>query len=97
MEANYTKLAEILTGFSTDLQAGERVLIDAFDIPEAMTIALVRAARARGAIPYVQLQNARIGRELVEGVEAGQFELQSEWGIGANASDGCLYCNPRFR
>jgi aminopeptidase len=79
MEANYTKLAEILTGFSTDLQAGERVLIDAFDIPESMTIALVRAARARGAVPYVQLQNARIGRELVEGVEAGQFELQSEW------------------
>ena len=79
METNYTKLAEVLTVFSTDLQAGERVLIDAFDIPEAMTIALVRAARSRGAIPYVQLQSARIGRELVEGVESGQYELQAEW------------------
>lgn len=48
MEVNYTKLAEGLTGFSTNLQKGERVLIDAFDIPEAMTIALVRAARDRG-------------------------------------------------
>ena len=79
MEPNYTKLAELLTGFSTDLKKGERVLIDAYDIPQAMTVALVRAARERGAVPYVQLQNARIGRELVAGIEDGQYEAQAEW------------------
>lgn len=79
MDPNYTKLAALLTGFSTDLKQGERVLIDAYDIPQAMTVALVRAARERGAVPYVQVQNARIGRELVEGIEPGQYEAQAEW------------------
>ncbi len=79
MEPNYTKLAKVLTEFSTNLQKGERVLIDVYDIPEAMTIALVRAARALGAIPYVNLNAGRIARELVNGVETGQYEKQAEW------------------
>ena len=79
MDPNYTKLAALLTGFSTQLKKGERVLIDAYDIPQAMTVALVRAVRERGAIPYVQLQNAQISRELLEGIVPGQIETQAEW------------------
>ncbi|WP_269526655.1 aminopeptidase [Coraliomargarita parva] len=79
MDPNYSKLAGVLTGFSTNLQKGERVLIDAFDIPEAMVVALVRAARDRGAVPYVNLQNARVSRELVMGVEPDQYEAQCAW------------------
>ncbi|MEM8866917.1 MAG: aminopeptidase [Verrucomicrobiota bacterium] len=79
MEPNYTKLAGVLTGFSTNLQAGDRVLIDAFDIPQMMVIALVRCARERGAIPYVNLNSARISRELVNDVSEGQYEAQSGW------------------
>ena len=58
---------------------GEKVLIHAFDIPEEMVVALVRAARDRGAIPFVSLQNARISRELVNQVDLGQFEAQAVW------------------
>ncbi len=79
MEINFTKLAAVLTGFSTQLQKGERVLIDAFDIPEGMVIALVRAARERGAVPFVNLQQARINRELINGLDAEQFETQATW------------------
>ena len=79
MKPNYLKLAEGLTEFSTDLQKGERVLIDAFDIPEEMVIALVRATRERGAVPFVNIQCGRINRELVNHLDAGQFEKQSEW------------------
>ncbi|MFP4203657.1 MAG: aminopeptidase [Opitutales bacterium] len=79
MDPNYAKLATVLTDFSTDLQKGERVLIHAFDIPEAMVIALVRAARARGAVPHVQVERARVSRELVRAPDAGQFEAQAEW------------------
>lgn len=79
MEPNYTKLADVLTGFSTKLQPGERVLIDAFDIPEAMVVALVRAARARGAVPFVNIQRARVSRELVQHLDDGQFEIQAGW------------------
>jgi aminopeptidase len=79
MESNYLKLAEGLTGFSTNLQKGERVLIDAFDIPEAMVVALVRAARERGAVPFVNVQAGRINRELVNHVDSEQFETQAIW------------------
>ena len=79
MELKFSKLAAVLTGFSTNLQKGERVLIDAFDIPEAMVVALVRAARERGAVPFVNLQRARISRELVNGLDDQQFETQAAW------------------
>ena len=79
MEANFSKLAGVLTGFSTNLKKGERVLIDAYDIPDAMVVALVRAARERGAIPYVNLQKARISRELVNDLDKEQFEVQATW------------------
>lgn len=71
-------LAEGLTGFSTSLKKGERVLIDAFDVPDAIVIALIRAARQRGALPYVQNHRARITRELSLGAEEAQFAPHAE-------------------
>jgi aminopeptidase len=72
------KLAEVLTGFSTELKKGERVFIDAFDVPETIVIALIRAARERGAHPYVQLHRARVTRELLLGAEEAQYAPQAE-------------------
>ena len=72
------QLAAGLTGFSCELKKGERVLIDAFDVPDAMVIALVRATRARGAHPIVQIHRARITRELMLGAEEAQFAPQAE-------------------
>lgn len=65
MDTRYHDLAKVLTQFSTKLKKDEKVLIDAFDIPDEMVIALVRAARARKAIPFVQIQRSRIARELL--------------------------------
>lgn len=73
IDPRFSQLAEGLAGFSMSLKKGERVLIDAFDVPDAMVVALIRAARRRGAHPYVQLQRARIGRELALGAEPAQF------------------------
>ena len=78
MDPRYTKLAEVLIGHSTRLQRGDRVLIDAFDAPAELVVTLIRAARARGALPFVQLQSAKVNRELLrEGTDA-QFEVQGE-------------------
>jgi aminopeptidase len=78
IDQRFQQLAAGLTGFSTALKKGERVLIDAFDIPEAMVIALVRAVRARGAHPYVQLHRARITREMTLGAEEAQYAPLAE-------------------
>ncbi len=73
IDPRITQLAEGLIGFSTDLKKGERVLIDAFDVPDSVIIALIRSARKRGAHPYVQNHRARITRELSLGAEEAQF------------------------
>lgn len=73
IDPRFIQLADGLTGFSTALKKGERVLIDAFDVPDAMVIALVRSARKQGAFPYVQIHRARVTRELALGAEEGQY------------------------
>ena len=73
IDPRFTQLAAGLTSFSTELKKDERVLIDAFDVPDAMVIALIRAARARGAHPYVNIHRARVTRELTLGAEEAQY------------------------
>lgn len=77
-DPRYAKLAEVLTGFSIDLKKGERVLIDALDCPELFVIALIRAARARGALPYVNFQRSRITRELLRGALPEQYQVTAD-------------------
>ena len=63
-DPRYTTLAKLLIEHATRLAPGEHLLIEAFDIPEAMVVALVRAARAVGGHPHVALRSNRILREL---------------------------------
>ena len=46
-DPRYKKLAEVLTGYSTELKKGDTVLFDITDTPDAFAIELVRAARKR--------------------------------------------------
>jgi aminopeptidase len=78
IDPRFHRLAEGLTSFSTSLQKGERVLIDAYDVPDAMVVALIRAARARGAHPFVNINRARISRELILGAEEAQYAPHAE-------------------
>ncbi len=72
------KLADQLITYSVDLQPGEKVLIELFDIPEAMGIALIRKVREVGGTPFIRLHSARISRELMLGATDDQYGLASE-------------------
>src|SRR5881392_3143239 len=72
-DPRYDKLANVLVEYSTRLKRNETVLIETFDVPDEMTIALVRAARNAGAIPLAQVQRARLNRELA--LDAGERQL----------------------
>lgn len=76
-DPRHTQLAKILVSHSTRLQPGERVLIEAFDIPQEFVIELIRAAKSREAIPFVNIKNNRISRALLETLPEAGFEL---WG-----------------
>lgn len=74
-DARFDQLAKVLVEYSTRLKRNENVLIESFDVPDEMTIALVRAARKAGAIPFTQIQRARISRELALKAEDRQLNL----------------------
>ncbi len=60
-DPRYDKLAKLLVEYSCALKKGESVFIDVADIPDRMTIALVRAARKVGANPIVETRQSRTG------------------------------------
>jgi len=71
-------LARQLVGYSTSLKKGEKVLIDLFDVPDSIGLALIREARAKGALPFVRVHQARLTRELLKGAEEGQYAVMSK-------------------
>lgn len=74
-DPRFDQLAQVLTRHSTKLAPGDHVLIDAFDIPSAMVINLIRQVRNCGAHPFVQIHSAEISRELALGAQAGALTV----------------------
>ncbi len=66
-DPRYPKLASLLVEYSTQLKKGDRVLLDMIEVPDEFTIELIRAVRARGAEPVVELRRGRVNRELLRG------------------------------
>ena len=76
-DPRFDKLAQVLVEYSTRLKRNETVLIENFDVPDEMTIALVRAARKAGALPFVQVQRAQVNRELALGAIERELNLSA--------------------
>jgi aminopeptidase len=66
-DPRYAKLADLLINYSCDLQPGEHILLDMVDVPDEMTVALIRAVRAAKATPLVECRHSRVTRELLRG------------------------------
>ena len=79
VDPRFGRLAEVLTSHSTRLKRGERVMIDAFDAPHDMIVALIRSVRFKGAFPFVSLQANVIARELLKGAEEEQYRTLREF------------------
>jgi aminopeptidase len=72
------KLAHLIVHHSTRLQAGEAVLIEAFDLAGGLVLDLIEEVQAVGAIPVVSLRsNAVIRAQLLRATEASLL-LQSD-------------------
>ncbi len=72
-DERFDKLAKLLVEYSIRLKRNETVLIEAFDIPDEMTAALIRAARNAGGVPFAQVYHARVSRALA--LEASDRQL----------------------
>jgi aminopeptidase len=67
-DERFDKLAKLLVEYSIRLKRNETVLIEAFDTPDEMAVALIRAVRNAGGVPFAQVYHARVNRALaIEG------------------------------
>ena len=77
-DPRYTKLAELLAGYSMNVKKGERVLLDIGDVPEEFTVELIRACRKRKAVVLVDNRPSRVVRELVASSDEAQTDYMRE-------------------
>lgn len=73
-DPRYTELAENLVSYSIEVKRNQNILIDAFDVPDAIVVELIRAIRKRNANPYVNVHQARVSREMLRGATEAQYK-----------------------
>jgi aminopeptidase len=72
-------LAKTLVRYSTALQPGEKVLIEAVDGALPLAKALIDEAYRADAIPFFSLKNSQMLRALIRNASAEQLTLIGEW------------------
>ncbi|RNB84849.1 aminopeptidase [Brevibacillus fluminis] len=70
LDPRLTKLAKVLVNYSTNIQKGDNVLIEAIDIDQPLVKELVKAVHKAGGHAFVSLHETSIKRQLLlEGTE----------------------------
>jgi aminopeptidase len=69
------QLATQLVKYSTNVKKGDRVMLDIYDSPSAICIALIRAVVAAKAIPVVKLHDTTVTRELMKHADPAGYEM----------------------
>ena len=73
------KLAKGLVNYSVNLKKGEKVFIEATDVPEELVCALLENVYAAGGIPYVKLVSNRVQRSLLMGAGEESIKKLAEY------------------
>ena len=73
------KLAKGLINYSVELQPGEKCLIEAFGIDNALVKALVNEVYLAGGHPFVWIRDNQIQRRILNGASEKTFELMAEY------------------
>ncbi len=76
LDPRVTRLAEVLVNYSTQLKPGDKVLIEAIDVPDNMTNELIRVSRQAGADPLVTIKHNQVLRALLININATESQLQ---------------------
>jgi len=72
------ELARLIVHHSCNLQAGEAVLIEAFDLVDGLVLDLVEETRSVGAIPVVSLKSNAVVRSQLRDATEKQFQIQAD-------------------
>ncbi len=75
IDPRITKLADVLVNYSCAVQPGEKILLEAIDVPHEFATEVVRIAAEKGAMPLVLLKSNQVDRMLRMHARREQFEL----------------------
>ncbi|MNH89119.1 Aminopeptidase PepS [compost metagenome] len=75
LDPRLTKLADVLVNYSIKAQPGERVLIEAYGIDPILVKELVKKVHAAGALPFVNLRDHIVLRQLI--MESTEAQMQA--------------------
>ena len=74
-DPRFTDLANVLVQHSMKVQTGEKVLIEAFDIPLEFTTELIHAVGRAGGLPLVSTYNQQVLRAVYQNASEAQMNL----------------------
>jgi len=79
MDDRIIKLAKSLVEYSTNIQKGDRVLISyEGEQVKPLILALIREVYGAGGVPYAELRDSQVQRELLLGMSEGQAAFHNE-------------------
>lgn len=73
------KLATVLVNYSTNIQKGEKCLIEAFDIDNELVKAVIEKVYQAGGHPFVQIRNKSITRAILKGASEETINLMTKY------------------
>ncbi len=73
------KLADILVGYSTRVQPGDKVLIETYDIPDDAVTAIADRVGRAGGLPFVTVKRNKVLRALYQNASEEQMRLTGEF------------------
>src|SRR5882724_755674 len=77
-DPRFTNLARLLVSHSCEVRPGEKVLIEAFDIPPEFTVELIRHIADAGGLPVVSTYHQLVQRAIFQTTSEAQIKLWSE-------------------
>ncbi|WP_409343253.1 aminopeptidase [Paenibacillus sp. MBLB4367] len=78
LDPRLTKLADVLVNYSTRVQPGEHVLIEATGIEPPLVNELIKAVHQAGGFPHVKLRDPSVIRQLLMGATEEQIRVWME-------------------
>lgn len=75
IDPRITKLANVLVNYSCAVKPGEKLLIEAIDVPPEIAVEAARLCRAAGGDPLISLKSNQINRALM------MYGSQTQWDL----------------
>jgi aminopeptidase len=75
IDARWQRLADVLVHHSVRVQPGERVLIEAFDMPPEFVVLLARTIAQAGGVPIVDTKSSLVLRALYQNATESQIRF----------------------